>query len=80
MERIHHPDLLVLYKSKELLEEAAANGEQDRIRREFFEIVKKYDTYNFITPEKHLAVYFDCRPYHHFREWSDKRWEILDAE
>lgn len=79
MERIINPGLLVQYKTKEMLKGAATSGEQDRIRKEYYEVVKKHDTYNLITPEKHLVLRFDCRPYHYL-EWDEIRAGILSAE
>ncbi|MBQ6792017.1 MAG: hypothetical protein IJO84_01425 [Butyricimonas sp.] len=58
MERIG-PPMYVVYKTKEDMERAAENGELARIREAYYQFVKKYDTYDFITRDHHLLVAFD---------------------
>lgn len=51
--------MIVTYKTKELWEEAEKNGQNERFKREYFEFIKKYDRFGFITMDKHLIAVFD---------------------
>lgn len=81
MEECTHSALFVVYKSKELMEQAEQNGEQAFLRDEYYKFIKKFDTYNYITPQKHLLVHFDYVGHaRSSREYSDMYWDMLAAE
>ena len=69
MERIDPHAMFIVYKSRELMEEAKRNGEQDRLREAYYHFIKPYDTYNFITPDHHLLIYFEY-PNHAIVPWE----------
>ena len=80
MERIG-PYMFVVYKTKALMEQAAASGEQKRICKDYYTFIKKYDKYDFITPEKHLLVKFDYSGHANtIREEVDIGWQMLGEE
>ena len=70
MEKIDPHAMFIVYKSRELMEEAKRNGEQDRLRDAYYRFIKPYDTYNLITPDHHLLIYFDY-PYHAKVPWEE---------
>ena len=59
MEYMSYRALFVVYKTKDLMEQAKASGEQQRMLEAYYNLVKKYDTYNLIKPDKHLLVDFN---------------------
>ena len=78
MERILPNAMFVVYKSKELMELAEKNGEQARIREDYYRFIKKYDTFNFVTPEKHFLVHFDYSGHARSdREYFELSWEMM---
>ena len=81
MEKIYSDALFVVYKSRELMEEAERNGEQDRLREAYYHFIKPYDTYNFITPDHHLLIHFDYTGHARIPlEYSDLFGQMLVAE
>ncbi len=81
MEECTHGALFVVYKSKELMEQAERNGEQAFLRDEYYKFIKRFDRYNYITPQKHLLVHFDYAGHARSpREYSDMYWDMLAAE
>lgn len=81
MEECTHSALFVVYKSKELMEQAERNGEQAFLRDEYYKFIKKFDSYNYITPQKHLLVHFDYVGHARSpREYYDMYWDMLAAE
>ena len=81
MEECTHSALFVVYKSKELMEQAERNGEQAFLRDEYYKFIKRFDRYNYITPQKHLLVHFDYAGHARSpREYSDMYWDMLAAE
>lgn len=73
-EKVFNPDtmssivtkrmLIIVYKSKELLERAKESGEIDRLKADYYDFMKKYDTYNLISKDdkgnyRHLFTRFD---------------------
>jgi len=78
MEKINPSALFVTYKSKELMEEAERNGEQQKLIDEYYKFIKKYDEHNFITKQKGLLFYFDYPEIAlHPRSYSDLYWQRM---
>ena len=64
MESIYMRAMFVVYKSKELLEQAKASGEVDRIKEDYYSFMKKRDPFNLISKDdngnyRHLYTRFD---------------------
>ena len=64
MESIYMRAMFVVYKSKELLEQAKASGEVDRIKEDYYNFMKKRDPFNLISKDdngnyRHLYTRFD---------------------
>ena len=57
MAKMNNWQLEVTYKTKELLEEAQASGETERLRRAYYELVKPFDAFNYISPENIFSVF-----------------------
>jgi len=78
MEKFNPSALFVTYKSKELMEEAERNGEQQKLIDEYYKFIKKYDEHNFITKQKGLLFYFDYPEIAlHSRSYSDLYWQRM---
>lgn len=78
MKQIYAMALFVEYKTKELMDQARANGEQQRLRNAYYTFMEKYDTYNLIKPDKHLLVHFDYEGQaSHGRELTDLYWTMI---
>ena len=81
MEYIDSSGMFVVYKTRELMEQAAVNGEQARIRKDYYRFMQKYDTYRFIKQDKHLLVDFDyAENARSPREYSELYWKMLGEE
>ena len=64
MESIYVKTMFVVYKSRELLEQAKASGEVDRIKEDYYNFMKKRDPFNLISKDdngnyRHLYTRFD---------------------
>ena len=64
MESIYMRAMFVVYKSKELLEQAKASGEVDRIKEDYYNFMKERDPFNLISKDdngnyRHLYTRFD---------------------
>ena len=64
MESIYMRAMFVVYKSKELLEQAKASGEVDRIKEGYYNFMKERDPFNLISKDdngnyRHLYTRFD---------------------
>lgn len=71
-------ELFVTYKSKEIMEKAEKNGEQQYLIDEFYKLIKKYDKHNFITKEKGLVFYFDYPEIKlHPKEYCELFWQRM---
>lgn len=81
MESIDTGALFVIYKTRELMEQAEKSGEHEHLREEYYKFIKKFDTYNYITMQKHLLVHFDYVGHARSpREYCDMYWDMLAAE
>ncbi len=60
MEQISNFGMYVLYKSKELFDEAQARGEHEWLKEEYYKFIKPYDPLGYLTREKHFrfGVYY----------------------
>ncbi|MBQ9792811.1 MAG: hypothetical protein IJW32_03630 [Clostridia bacterium] len=59
MEKIEAQVLYITYKTKQDLENAQKTGEIELFTNKYFNIIKKYDTYNYVTKEQNLITRFD---------------------
>mgnify|MGYP001040229235 CR=1 FL=1 len=64
MESIYVKTMFVVYKSRELLEQAKASGEVDRIKEGYYNFMKERDPFNLISKDdngnyRHLYTRFD---------------------
>ncbi|MBQ7935705.1 MAG: hypothetical protein IJ333_05085 [Clostridia bacterium] len=59
MECIDTSAMFVVYKTKELMEAAEKSGEQAKIKEDYYNFIKEYDTFDLVTRDKNLLVHFD---------------------
>ena len=70
--------MFIVYKTKELMEEAERNGEQARIREDYYQFIKQFDQFGLITRDKHLLVHFDYAGHARSpREYYELHYEMM---
>ena len=79
MKMIQWPAMFVEFKTKEDLEYAEKHGDLQRIKEAYYNYVKPHDTFNLITPDKHLLIHFDyVQGVKTRRLYYDLYWKLLE--
>ncbi len=50
----------IVYKDRKCLDDAIKSGETERLKKAYYDFIKPYDKYNFITMDMYLLAIFEC--------------------
>ena len=82
MDNIWNTAMFVIYKDESKLKQAIHSGETQKIQNDYYEYIKEYDRFGFITKNKNLLIHFDYKrnnrdEIHYFFELY---WDILEQK
>lgn len=61
MDNIWNTAMFVIYKDENKLKQAVECGETQKMENDYYEYIKEYDKFGFVTKKKNLLIHFDYK-------------------